>query len=137
MAAKLLVDEMMGRLARWLRAAGYDAEHQNPWPDCALLARARETGAPILTRDRKLARLAGPDGLVVLRIESEDVFYQVREVAQAFRLDLLARAFTRCVECNAPVERIEREVARFLVPKLAFERHAEFHRCPRCGKVFW
>jgi uncharacterized protein with PIN domain len=134
---RFVVDEMMGRLSRWLRAAGYDVEHRNPWPDEDLLERARATGATILTRDGKIAVRAAAGGTPMRRLEAEALDEQLKDVARAFGLDLLSRAFSRCLECNVAVEPMDREAARAVVPPLAFERHERFERCPRCGKVFW
>ncbi len=46
-------------------------------------------------------------------------------------------AFGRCLECNAPLEKISREQARPSVPFFVYQIHHEFRRCPKCRRVFW
>src|SRR3977135_3678526 len=52
---RLYCDEMLTRLGRWLRAAGYDtAIAENGMPDAALIARCVAEDRILLTRDRHL-----------------------------------------------------------------------------------
>ena len=44
-------DAMLGGLARWLRAAGYDAAFEYGIDDSELLRRAQQTGAVLLSSD--------------------------------------------------------------------------------------
>jgi uncharacterized protein with PIN domain len=46
-------------------------------------------------------------------------------------------AFGRCLQCNAALEKINREQARPSVPFFVYQIHHEFRRCPKCRKVFW
>ena len=53
---RFLCDEMLVRLARLLRAAGYDTYLASGGePDANLLRIAREEGRMLLTRDKRLA----------------------------------------------------------------------------------
>ncbi len=71
---RLLVDAMLGRLAKWLRLAGYDAEYWRDGPDEALMARAQAEGRLIVTRD---SGLAGRREVRALRIHTEDLEDQI------------------------------------------------------------
>ncbi|NLF02923.1 MAG: hypothetical protein GX601_18320 [Anaerolineales bacterium] len=64
---RLLLDGMLGRLAKWLRLLGYDAEYDNSASDTELARRARAEGRVLLTRDYELANRPG---LRTLRIAS-------------------------------------------------------------------
>ena len=48
---RFLCDAMLGGLARWLRAAGYEAAFEYGIDDAELLRRARATGAVLLSSD--------------------------------------------------------------------------------------
>jgi len=64
MARRLLVDAMLGKLARYLRMCGYDAAYaldRGLEADEDLLAVARDEGRQLLTRDRQLADRASTD----------------------------------------------------------------------------
>ena len=51
---RLLVDAMLGRLARWLRLLGYDALYWRDGSDEALIAAAQAANRLIVTRDHAL-----------------------------------------------------------------------------------
>src|SRR5262245_58046319 len=54
--SRFFADAMLGRLARWLRMAGYDTRYDPRVSDAELVRSAVEEGRTILTRDRALAR---------------------------------------------------------------------------------
>lgn len=130
---RFLCDEHLQRLARWLRAAGYDAALQPGVDDGVLLARARREGRLLLTLDRALAERR--DSGCVRRLPSHDPREQLRHLVAEFGLDLDARAFTRCLRCNVEVE--EADPATVDVPERVRDRCTRFRRCPRCGRVYW
>src|SRR6266576_33679 len=77
---RLLCDEMLARLGRWLRAAGYDTEiAAGGVPDRALVARCAGEGRVLLTRDRHLAEIAAARGVPVLRLSQSRIEAQARE----------------------------------------------------------
>ena len=142
---RFVADENLGRLARWLRVAGVDTLHRNPADDAWLLETATGEGRILLTRDRRFVerdRLPPPlrPGAArarVHRVEGFETREQLAEVCRAFRIDPLARAFTRCPRCNGAVEPIPREAARNRVPARSFEIYERFFRCPGCDQVYW
>jgi uncharacterized protein len=76
-------DEVLARLARLLRAAGYDALQAEPGaPDGALLALAREEGRVLLTRDRYLAIGTVSASVRVFLIEADAPEEQAAELAR-------------------------------------------------------
>lgn len=127
---------MLGKLAKWLRAAGFDAAYTGRSIPVQLADMARREGRVLLTRNTKvLARDNLPPHLFIVSDRWEE---QMVEVARAFGLDLEDRAFARCLECNVGLEAVEdRTEIETLVPEFVFRRLAEFHRCPVCRKVFW
>ena len=124
---RLLCDSMLGRLARWLRLLGYDAP---------LVKRPPAQAAPdevLLTRRR--AWQGRPGVLLVAHDRLED---QLRQVAAELGLRPdPARFFSRCLECNLPVESISKDQAAGRVPDFTLDTAECFTQCPGCGKVFW
>src|SRR5262245_23478757 len=96
---RFVADAMLGRLARWLRALGYDTLYFRDAPDRRLLALALTDQRRLLTRDAALARRARDAGLLV-RAEALDA--QIQEVTAAAGLGA-CRVLSRCLECNAPL----------------------------------
>ena len=135
LAIDFAADEHLGRLSRWLRLAGRDVVHQNPFPDPDLIRLARENSRVVLTMDSHLSRLLR--GERCLRIRSYDVSEQFLEVFKAYPGDPLEKAFTRCSLCNAPFRSASAEEIEAQVPVGARKSRGDFHACSGCGKIFW
>ena len=126
---------MLGKLARWLRAMGYDTLYFKIADDRYLLRLARAEARTLLTRDGRLARLAGPAGLL---IRATGVESQLGEVLE--RLALLPSGeglLSRCLECNALLEDRPKESIRGLVPEYVFGTQDRFVGCPGCARIYW
>lgn len=128
----ILVDAMLGRLAKWLRLAGYDTTYWRDGSDEALIDRAQAEGRLIVTRDRQLA---GRRGVRALLIAAETLDAQLAEARAALGGD--PQPFTRCPECNTALADLTRETARDLTPPYVWNTQREFRRCPGCGRVYW
>jgi uncharacterized protein with PIN domain len=132
---RFVVDTMLGRLAHWLRAMGYDTLYPGQAEDRRLLQLARAEDRVLVTRDRMLARLAEPGSCLV---RGEWVDDQVLEVVERLALRPDDKNWlSRCLECNARLESRPRESFRALVPEHVFATHADFMRCPGCARVYW
>ena len=91
---RFLCDEMLARLCRYLRAAGYDAAlATNGSPDHALLRQCREEARRFLTLDRRIPEHKAAAGIVVI-LPNDQLDEQAQVLTRAFGLDWLARAFT-------------------------------------------
>jgi hypothetical protein len=132
---RFVVDTMLGRLARWLRAMGYDTLYPGQADDRRLLEVARREERILVTRDRRLARLAEPHHCL---IRSELVDEQILEAVERLALSPRdSRWLTRCLECNAALEPRDKAALRDLVPEHIFSAHAEFMACPDCARIYW
>ena len=129
-----IVDGMLGKLAKWLKILGFDALFMAA-ADEKILAAARRENRALLTRDREFVRRAGRHP--ALLIESTRWPDQVRQVLARFDLSGEARPFTRCLECNIPLDSFSREAAAQMVPPHVLDQSKSFSLCPRCGRVFW
>lgn len=133
---RFLCDEMLARLGRWLRAAGYDVVIANPGQDDReLLQQARDEQRRLITRDRKLLEHRGALAHVTL-INSNRLPGQLEEFSQYFEIDWLCKPFSRCLECNDElVEAAEEVVER--VPLEALRKDETVLYCKRCDKPYW
>jgi len=132
---RFVVDTMLGRLARWLRAMGYDTLYPGQAEDRRLLQLARAEERILVTRDRMLARLAEPRSCL---IHAESVDDQLLEAVERLALSPDGSGWlSRCLECNARLEPGAREALRGLVPEHVFATHADFMRCPGCARIYW
>lgn len=127
---------MVGRLARYLRFAGYDTEYGRDVDDDELARWAAREGRILLTRDRRLAASV-PTALL---LESPRIDDQVRAVGAALRPFPLTVEFTRCGRCNGPLGPVvgaPGEAWPTYVPDAVRAMGTELYRCARCGQFFW
>ncbi len=99
-----LVDEMLGRLVRYLRFLGYDAEYVRGITDDEIVERARVDQRRVITRDRSLARRL-PDAVLLTRT---DIAGQMRELRTAFPALRADVRFDRCSICNGRLSILEK-----------------------------
>lgn len=134
---RFIVDAMLGTLARWLRLCGFDTVFDPALDDPEIAARAAREGRVVLTRDRGLlARRLVTRGLLV---EDADLGTQLRQVIEAFRLEVPEGAlFSRCAACNGAVREVAaKEEVAGRVPPFVLRTHDAFLRCPDCGRIYW
>jgi uncharacterized protein with PIN domain len=134
---KLLCDEMLHRLGRWLRAAGYDTGiAAGGRPDRALVAHCAAEGRVLLTRDRHLAEIATARHVPVLRLSEATVGEQARTLRAALGIDWQYAPFTRCLVDNAPLGLAPPEMTA-QVPPDSRAAGGPLRRCPECGRLYW
>ena len=134
---RFLCDAMLGGLARWLRAAGYDAEFQHGISDPALVARGHATGRIVLSSDRGIfARSIVRTGVVrALFIPRHRPPLEQLTFALG-RLGLPIRD-PRCMACGGGLVEVEKESVRGEAPPITFENVEQFWRCTACSKLLW
>ncbi len=132
---RFLCDEMLSRLSRWLRAAGYDAEGATEESDDrALVACAQTENRMLLTRDRRIPKLRLAGARVFL-LKSGLLDAQAAELASGLALDWLYRPFSRCLLCNVSLRQaLDDEIAE-IVRRPGIE--PPFNACPECQRVYW
>ncbi len=130
----LLCDEMLGRLARYLRAAGYDtALASGGAQDRELLRRARQEHRVFVTCDRRIGEHKAAHGIALI-LPRGSLDASAAALTATLGIDWLRAPFTRCLVDNTALEavpapdhpRVPRDVP---VP--------EARHCPACGRVYW
>jgi len=132
---RFIADEMLGKLAKWLRTIGYDTVYYTGGGDSALVQRALTEDRIILTKDlhlvrRKLARKA-------LLVRSDQSQEQLKQVVKELGLDLQSKLFTRCLMCNRELVFVEKEDIRDKVSAYTYLTQDRFYRCPGCERIYW
>jgi uncharacterized protein with PIN domain len=131
---RFLCDEMLMRLARLLRAAGYDTYlARDGQSDAELLALAKAENRVLLTRDRRLAAAAHPRAVMV---EGRGAHAEAENLAALLPIDWRYAPFSRCVVDNTPLrDATAAEVAA--MPEAARARPGPFCACEACGRLYW
>jgi len=131
-----LADEMVGRLARYLRFVGCDTEYVRGISDDEVLDRARAEGRIILTRDRRLAARAER----ALLLQSPDIAEQWRTVRAAFPELPGEIRFERCTECNGVLQVVRDPAPEQRPEGVPWDRVLKglpLFRCAECGHYYW
>ena len=138
MDPRFLADCNVGRLARWLRALGYDASYHAQIGDAELVREAAAEGRVVLTRDRDLTkRRVIQSGLVrAILIRDDDVRTQLRQVFLDLGLDM-THSLTRCIECNSSLEPRPAADVSDRVPPYVRSTQTRYSECPSCGRIYW
>jgi hypothetical protein len=127
---------MLAGLARWLRAAGYDAALAAPdETEAEIVARCQAQDRVLVTRSaRLLERSRG--GVRIVRLADDDEEAQALALARATALDWTRAPFTRCLVDNAALRTAaEDELAH--IPARARALPGPFRACPSCGRLYW
>ncbi len=131
---KFVADSMLGKLAKWLRALGYDTLYQSNYKFGAIDQFVRD-GRRLLTRHRETA--GRYDNALLLH--GNHVGEQLIELKKSVHLATDRTSwFARCLICNTLLERAKEDEARSNVPDYVFFGNIKKIRfCPTCGRYFW
>lgn len=131
---RFVLDVHLGRLAAYLRMAGFDTLYRNHATDPELADMTVRERRVLLTRDRYLLMRAEVDrGYWVRSTNSRE---QLLEVVKRFDLFGSMRPFTRCMECNSVLQDVSLESVLQKLPEQVRKQNA-FRQCPGCGRVYW
>ncbi len=139
---KFICDRMLGKLATWLRIAGYDTIYIGDIDcDCEeddyMLVHYPDR--VLLTKDKMLYRRAVKCGRKVFYISSNDVVGQLKEVRE---LGVVFQpVMDRCSVCNTPLRRPTDEEAEEVMRREGIKedlrRVYELWYCEKCKKLYW
>jgi len=132
---RFIADANLGGLAHLLRMTGFDTLYDNGIADETLEALAVQERRIVLTRDRELLKRRHISrGCYIHALKPA---HQLRETFTRLDLARLARPFSLCMECNAPLQTIDKQAVCDRVPPGAWHEHDEFWTCAQCHRVYW
>jgi hypothetical protein len=132
---KFAADAMLGKLARWLRILGCDVSYNPSVSLKELVESANRDERIFLTRRKSFPH--GVEPITLFNVLSEYFPEQLRRVIRHFDLDTNGRLFTRCLDCNTEVIRVEKSQIKNRVPEKSWEGFNEFFECPSCQTIYW
>lgn len=135
---KFIADVMVGRLARYLRMAGYDVAYMNDADDPQILDIARNENRIVLTRDTlMLQRREFNNGtLGSVYIKDDSLEKQLIQVKSAINIELRPDLII-CLVCNGRLEEAEKADIEGDVPPYVYKTQDKFKYCKNCGKYYW
>ena len=132
---KFVLTRELGRLVKWLRILGCDAEYFAGGKYSSLIIQALRDNRIILSRNQKLPRSRG---IKTVLIENEKIKLQLKEVMEKLGIKPDAeKMFTRCILCNAELTGLDKAGAEGKVPEYVFKAQDKFVSCPKCGRIYW
>jgi uncharacterized protein len=135
---KFLVDQMMGRLYKWLIMLGYDAEY-NDGKDMALVRKkCTEENRIFITKSPKNLKRAQLSNSIF--ITEESLAKQLKIMLQYLNFDFSEQRqniFSRCLKCNTLIIKKEKKDLINRVPEKSYQFYSEFYECPKCNKILW
>jgi len=136
---KFIVDNNVGKLAKWLRIMGYDTVFFTGIDDSRMVAKALAEGRVILTRDTGIMKrgLVTSGRLEAILISSEEPEKQKRQVIKTLNLDCQFRPFALCLECNQPLVEKNKDQVKDRVPPHVFKTQSQYVECPTCHRIYW
>jgi len=139
MEIRFIVDNNVGKLARWLRMMGYDTLLFKQKDDSKMIKIALNEDRVILTRDAQLTkrRLVTNGKLKAMLIKQDDPKAQLQETVKNLNLSYLLRPFSLCLECNQPLIPRDKEEVQNLVPPHVFKTQTQYMECPLCHRIYW
>ena len=129
---------MVGRLAKYLRMAGYDVLYINTASDDQIISKAGETDRIVLTRDSlMLARREFKKGTVkYLFIKDDKLKNQLNQIKSDLKVSLKPN-LVRCIECNRKLIKVKKEDVKNKVPPYVYKTQQNFLYCKKCNKYYW
>jgi uncharacterized protein with PIN domain len=134
---RLLCDPSLAGLARWLRAAGYEAFVAPDVPGHRLPEEALRRGLALLTTEAEVLdrRIVGDGSLVVVWVPSA---LTMSEQLRMAALDLgLALREPRCMACGGTLVPTPKEDVRARIPPRTALWKDEYFVCAGCDRLFW
>lgn len=136
---KFMVDNNVGKLAKWLRIMGYDTLFFNGRNDSRMVAIALAEERVILTRDTQIMkrRVVTSGRLKAILIQSDKPEPQMYQVINSLHLDCRFKPFAICLECNQPLIEKSKQQVKDLVPPYVFQTQNQYMECPNCHRIYW
>jgi uncharacterized protein with PIN domain len=135
---RFIADIMVGKLARYLRIAGYDTAYFNDAGNDFILKTAIDEDRIVLTRDTlMLERRQFKDGTIKsVFISDDDIRNQLLQVRSELSISL-GPDLIRCLICNSLLVKVLKKDVRSKVPPYVYGSQDDFMHCRRCEKYYW
>jgi uncharacterized protein len=131
---KFLLDENLGKLAKWLRMLGYDAAVYKSISIEKKISLCNKERRIFLTRNKKTAKRKEQFSRILIKTEKYDE--QLQEILHLLEFNDETLS-SRCLECNYELQELQVEKIKDLVPENVRYNFPDYKICRKCGKIFW
>ena len=137
---RFTVDAMLGKLALWLRLAGYDTRYSTEMHDDELLQISMDESRVLITSDAELYERAKNQNVESLLLRGP-VDEGVARVFAKYNIPTkIDPERSRCSKCNGnliTLKDADKEQVKGLVFEQTFDYYEEFWLCEDCNSVFF
>jgi len=135
----LIVDAMLGSLARKLRIYGFDTVYDKDSEDSSMLVAAKIESRTLVTCDKELHKLAVQRNLQSILLNKGLEVEKMVEVIRGLDLKplMICPEESRCPLCNGDLIGVSNLIAPSSIPQSIRQRHQRFYICRLCGKSYW
>ncbi len=130
-------DAMLKGLARWLRAAGFDAWWRYGVDDGDLVRLAADQDRILLTQDSGIMKRSPIASGAIPSLFIPRALTVEQQLKHVFAEFGLTRTGPRCMKCGGRLDAVPKESVRHEAPPRTFKWLDEFFRCARCEQLFW
>jgi uncharacterized protein with PIN domain len=130
-----ILDVHLGKLAKYLRMAGFDTHYNNQIEDAEIIDISIQTGRIILTRDKDLLRSAKVKHGYFVRSTSPRK--QFIEIINKFDLTSQFSPLIRCLECNHLLTSVQPSKIKDQLDTYLIQHFNTFYSCEKCGRIYW
>jgi uncharacterized protein with PIN domain len=132
---RFILDCHLGKLAKYLRMAGFDTLFKNDFTDSEIACISKQENRIVLTRDRDLLKRSIIDhGHYV---HETLVLKQFKEIINHFDLARQIQPFSRCLDCNGEIIKADKCDIKHLLEPQTLKFYQEFWQCNSCKKIYW
>lgn len=132
---RFILDVHLGKLARYLRMLGFDAAYDQDRDSSVLIDLSLRQKRIILTRSLEVLKQNRVTHGYWLR--HHEPRQQLFEVLHAVDLFNQVQPFTRCMDCNGRIHKVDKAFAKDQINPHVFQRFDEFRQCLECRKIYW
>ena len=136
---KFIVDNNVGKLAKWLRIMGYNALLFTDIDDGMMIKIALQQNRIVLTKDTQIMkrRIVANGKLKVILIKGDDSKAQLRQITDTLGLDYRFNPFSLCLQCNQTLLERTKDEVQDRVPPHVFKTQNHYMECPLCHRIYW
>ncbi|MEM3791644.1 MAG: Mut7-C RNAse domain-containing protein [Candidatus Micrarchaeaceae archaeon] len=129
---KIIADEMLGKLTRWLRIEGLSVEYARGKSDKSIIAICKRNKAILLTADIQLSNIAKKRGVKCLIVNNSPLEKEVARVLLFLGVQGRLSPGSVCPICNSKLEKKDKKELKDL--KWV---DGEVYWCRKCKKAYW
>lgn len=132
---KFVLDGHLGKLAKYLRMAGFDTLYQNDYEDLEIALISEEKKRILLTRDRALLKRRIIDHAHYVHHTQPQKQFQ--EIITRFDLTRQLKPFTRCIHCNGKLVTVNKSSIEAQLEPRTRQYYQHFKQCQKCQQIYW